>query len=298
MRILELLKQAGCNPKNYGSYITCSAKYRGGNDPSSIAIYFNKNIVKDFVTGKVFSIEDFLKSTLDLKDTEQARSLLTSDGEYFNFAFNDTTPQDPFSSASKFYPHEYLSSLKDNHSYWKNRGISEETLKQFKGGLCLSGKMYNRYVFPIFDSRFKIRGFSGRDVSENPKIKWKHIGAKNEWAYPLIFNYNIIAEKREIILVESIGDMLSLWESGIKNTGVTFGTDLGKGLLKAIIRLDPNKIIIATNKDKNFAGQKASIKIKSKFKDFFDPNQLEIRLPFKNDFGEQSIDENIKWYEN
>lgn len=297
MRILELLKQAGCNPKNYGSYITCSAKYRGGDDPSSIAIYFNKNIVKDFVTGKIFSVEDFLKSTLDLKDVEQARSLLTSDGEYFNLG-NKYSIQDPFLSVSKFYPQEHLSSLTNNHEYWKKRGVSEETLKQFKGGLCLTGKMYNRYVFPIFDSRLKIRGFSGRDISPNPKIKWKHIGSKNEWAYPLIFNYSIIEEKKEIILVESIGDMLSLWESGIKNTGVTFGTDLGKGLLKAIIRLDPNKIIIATNKDKNFAGQNAAIKIKSKFKDFFDPGQLEIKLPIKNDFGEQSVDENIKWYEN
>ena len=118
---------------------------------------------------------------------------------------------------------------------------------------------------------------------------------KTEWAYPFIFNHHIIRESRQLILVESIGDMLSLWESGVRNAGVTFGTDINRGLLKAIIRLDPSEIIIATNNDKNFAGQRASRKIYKKLSEFFDASQLKIRLPFKNDFGEQTIEENIEW---
>jgi hypothetical protein len=60
MRLLELLKDAGCNPRNYGTYLTCTASYRGGDDPGSVGIYLQNNIVKDFVTGHVKSFLNLL----------------------------------------------------------------------------------------------------------------------------------------------------------------------------------------------------------------------------------------------
>jgi 5S rRNA maturation endonuclease (ribonuclease M5) len=295
MKILDILRNAGCKPRHYGTYLTCSAKYRGGDDPGSVGIYLNKNIAKDFVTGKIFNLEDFLKLTLNLKSENSLKDLIS---ESLDFQDIGDTHQDPFSNTVKYFKYEELSYLEKNHSYWNNRNISSETLNVFNGGVCKMGKMMNRYVFPIFDSRNRIHGFSGRDLTTKSKIKWKHVGTKSEWAYPFYFNHKIIKEKKELILVESIGDMLSLWESGIKNTGVTFGTDIGKGLLKSIIRLDPQKIIIATNNDKNFAGQKAAKKILDKLSEFFDVGQLLIKFPHKNDFGEQTIEENLKWLEN
>jgi 5S rRNA maturation endonuclease (ribonuclease M5) len=292
MKLLEVLKEAGCHPRNYGSYLTCSAKYRGGNDPGSVGVYLNKNIAKDFVTGKTFSIEDFLKETLGIKDPSRLNSILSENGSYFCL---DQSEVDPFQNVVRYFSDNEIEKLKADTSYWENRGISKKTVSVFLGGVCETGKMYNRYVFPIFDARKKIQGFSGRDISGKSQIKWKHVGMKTEWAYPFIFNHHIIRESRQLILVESIGDMLSLWESGVRNAGVTFGTDINRGLLKAIIRLDPSEIIIATNNDKNFAGQRASRKIYKKLSEFFDASQLKIRLPFKNDFGEQTIEENIEW---
>jgi hypothetical protein len=295
MRLLELLKDAGCNPRNYGAYITCSARYRGGDDPGSVSIYLQNNIVKDFVTGHVFSLEEFLKLTLKLKDIKQVEQILEDKAKYYGGFTNNI--EDPLNKSIKYYSYDDIVNLKQDGSYWNRRGISNETLNVFNGGLCLEGKMYQRYVFPIFDARKKIQGFSGRDVSGKSNIKWKHIGRKNEWAYPFIFNHQFIRELKQIILVESIGDMLSLWESGIKNTGITFGTDAGGGLIKAITRLDPNQIVIATNNDENRAGQKAAMKIRSTLIDsFFDPAQIHIFHPFKNDFGDQSIEENRDWY--
>ncbi len=293
MKIIEILKNAGCNPRNYGSYLTCTAKYRGGNDPGSVGIYLNKNIAKDFVTGRVFCIPDFLQETLGIKDKNIINNLIEGDSSILHFSGGDD--DDPFKNTVRYFPNEEMLNLESDHSYWNGRGISAETLSIFLGGKCKNGKMYDRYVFPIFDARKKIQGFSGRDISGKSKIKWKHIGAKSEWAYPFIFNHQIIRNSKELILVESIGDMLSLWESGIKNTGVTFGTDIGKGLLKSIIRLDPSKIVIATNNDKNFAGQNASKRIRNKLLNFFDENQVIIKLPFKNDFGEQTKIENQEW---
>lgn len=295
MRLLELLKDAGCNPRHYGSYLTCTASYRGGDDPGSVGIYLQNNIVKDFVTGNVFSLEEFLKLTLKLKDIKQVEQILEDKAKYYT-GFNNNI-EDPFNKSTKYYSNEDIVDLKKDGSYWNRRGISDETLKIFEGGVCEIGKMYQRYVFPIFDARKKIQGFSGRDVTGKSKIKWKHIGRKNEWAYPFIFSHQFIRESKQLILVESIGDMLSLWESGIKNTGITFGTEIGGGLLKAIIRLDPDKIVIATNNDANKAGQKAAIKIRSSLIDaFFDPAQIQVFHPYKNDFGDQTVEENKEWY--
>ncbi len=296
MRLLELLKDAGCNPRNYGSYLTCSASYRGGDDPGSVAIYLQTNVVKDFVTGHSFSLQEFLKLTLRLKDIKQVEKILEDKARYYTGFSNDI--EDPFNKGTKYYSNDDLVDLKEDYSYWNRRGISDETLKVFGGGLCLTGKMYQRYVFPIFDARRKILGFSGRDVTGKSKIKWKHLGRKNEWGYPFIFSHQYIKETKELILVESIGDMLSLWESGIRNTGITFGTEAGGGLLKAIIRLDPDSIVIATNNDENRAGQKAAAKIRSTLVGFFDPAQITIYHPYKNDFGDQSIEENKEWYSN
>jgi hypothetical protein len=289
--LIEVLTQANCSPRNYGSYLTCKAIYRGGNDPGSIGIYPSQNIAKDFVTGKVFSLEEFLALTLGKKSIAQIDKILDDKSCYFDSSDNDLNP---FSNVVKFYSKE--DTLKDNHSYWDSRSVPSEIVQTFEGGLCLEGKMANRYVFPIYNAYKKIVGFSGRDVSGKSKIKWKHIGHKSEWAYPFYFNHKIIREKKQLILVESIGDMLSLWRTNIKEIGITFGTDMGKGLMKAIIRLDPAKIIIATNNDKNSAGQRASRKIKNKLLEFFDEGQIKIKLPFRNDFGEQSDEENLKWY--
>jgi len=293
MRLIEVLRQAECAPRNYGTYLTCKARYRGGNDPGSVGIYLTQNIVKDFVTGKIFSLEEFLRLTLGYNNIDQVNKILEDKAHYFEIRSPESNP---FAGITKFFSKEDVLELKPDHSYWENRNIPQDIIKIFEGGRCESGKMQNRYVFPIYNAYKKIVGFSGRDLSRGSKLKWKHIGYRNEWAYPFYFNHKIIREKKQLILVESIGDMLSLWRSGIKETGVTFGTDIGKGMIKAIIRLDPSKIIIATNNDKNQAGQKAAIKIRNKLGEFFDDSQITHFFPEKNDFGEQNDNENLAWY--
>jgi len=63
MNLIEILRNAGCNPKSHGAYLTCTAKYRGGDDPTSVAVYLQTNTVHDFVTSKTMSLEEFLKKT-------------------------------------------------------------------------------------------------------------------------------------------------------------------------------------------------------------------------------------------
>ena len=124
--------------------------------------------------------------------------------------------------------------IRDN-SYWLNRGISEETISVFDGGVFEKGRMKNRYTFPIYDSNKKLIGVSGRyiyNIKEGSRVpKWKHIGEKSKWQHPTYFNSDILKEKDFVIVVESIGDMLSLWDVGYKNVLVSFGLDLSLSLI-------------------------------------------------------------------
>jgi DNA primase len=162
--------------------------------------------------------------------------------------------------------------------------------------------MKNRYVFPILDAKDRLVGVSGRYVLEakyDSIPKWKHIGDKYAWKYPLFLNHEIILNKKEIFLVESIGDMLALWEAGVKNSVVTFGLDVSSSIMGVLLRFDLNKVYISFNNDsgKNNRGNLAAEKAKNKLLKHFDPNQIEVRLPTKNDFGDMNTKEIKTWVE-
>ena len=82
--------------------------------------------------------------------------------------------------------------------------------------MAKEGRMKNRYVFPIFDSKERLIGVTGRytlPIPEGSKVpKWKHYPSKKAWKYPLFLNNEIISEKKEVVVVESVGDMLALWD--------------------------------------------------------------------------------------
>ena len=56
-------------------------------------------------------------------------------------------------SEQKIFDESLLDKIEKDQSYWINRGVSEETLNKFNGGVVRSGKMKDRYVFPIFNSK-------------------------------------------------------------------------------------------------------------------------------------------------
>ena len=191
-----------------------------------------------------------------------------------------------------------LLKLAPDHDYWLDRGVTEYSISEFKGGVVREGKMANRYVFPIFDAKDNITGFAGRDLFNNTKRpKWKLIGDKSQWKYPLFLNHSVIKEKKKVIIVESIGDMLALWDCGIKNAIVSFGLDVSIALISSFIRFDLEKIIISFNNDSknNNAGNKAAEKAEAKLLKYFDPHQIYVILPTHDDFGEMSKEEILDW---
>ena len=188
-----------------------------------------------------------------------------------------------------------------NNKYWNERGVSDETLADFNGGVCESGKMLDRYVFPIYGERNKLVGVSGRDITKDHwtrRPKWKHIGDKSSWVYPNQINEELLIQAKRAILVESIGDMLALWEQGVKETIVTFGLDVSTAILNKLLRLDPTSVTLSFNNDSesNHAGNLAAAKAKKKLLKYFDEDQIKIALPSQNDFGEMTAAQISEWY--
>lgn len=294
--IREILTQMGYTLQDNGREYRARPIYRDSNNNTVLSINKATGQWIDFKEQISGSFEDLVKITLNLKSKEEAKTWISD-----KCGITITKKQErPLIKGMKTFPNEFLSKLIKDNTYWLNRGVSAATLENFDGGVSLSGKMANRYVFPIFNSKSEIVGLSGRDLTtdkNSKRPKWKHLGDKSEWKYPLKANYDIINSTKEVILVESIGDMLSLWDAGVKNSIVTFGLDISIPTLNLLIKLDPNKIYLAFNNDaqNNFAGNNAAAKGYKKLSKYFSPQQIEIRLPTKKDFGEMSKEEIQQW---
>jgi hypothetical protein len=290
------LQEIGYSLTDHGSHYRSRPIYRDSDNETVLSI--------DKKTGKWFdfkeriggSFNDLVKISLGLKNSTEVEKWLSNKVSFSS----DNKQEDHLIKEPATYPLECLNRLFPIYDYWKNRGVSEETLIHFRSGLAVTGKMANRYVFPIFNSKSQILGFAGRDVlsEKNPlRPKWKLVGRKSNWCYPLSFNKQEIINEKEILIVESIGDMLSLWEAGIKNVAVSFGLDIPPSLVKFLLKIDISKIKICLNNDenKNEAGNIAAHQMNAKLSKFFDSDQISIDLPPKKDFGEMSKEEILQW---
>jgi hypothetical protein len=180
----------------------------------------------------------------------------------------------------KIYPEFCLKRLFRTDFYLK-RGFLESTLENFEHGLAESGVMRGRVVFPIRDHNGFIRGFSGRwagkQEDRNGKLvclnrmgqnvpKWKHTSfTKSSYLYNFYKAKEHCTE--QIILVESIGNVMRLWECGFKSVVACLGSSLSPELASTIISTT-KRLILAFDADN--AGFKATTKAKKMLDGYID----------------------------
>lgn len=292
--VYEILTELGYQLKDYGKEFRAKPLYRDSDNDTVLRIYKDTGKWFDFKQNISGDINSLVRLTLKIDDPDKAQEWLKNKNFHTNYSIEYTKP---ILKSTKKFDFNLLDNLEDNNSYWNQRGINNNTLIQFKGGIANAGKMKKRYVFPIFNIKSDIIGFSGRDITNLSKIKWKHLGEKNDFLYPLFLNSEIIENQKEVILVESIGDMLSLWQADVKNVLVTFGTNLSLTILNYCLKIDVKKIYISLNNDsnKNNAGNIGAEKTHARLKRYFDDKQLQIALPIKKDFGEMTKEEIMQW---
>jgi len=304
-KIKQVLTDLGYDLADKGKYWHSRAVYRNGDNRTALQIWKNTGIWRDFVANTRYQpfkklIE--LSCSNDIK-LEEVSTFLEDKADSF-IQFSKT----PKMEIEQFFDHEEVKTLLPHYKFYNDKKITNSTLRLYNGGFSMSGKMNGRFVFPVYDENKKIIGLSGRHLlwkDGSPFPKWKHLGRKANWLYPInlppqndektnIFN-KCIEEKKQIILVEGIGDSLALTEQGFYNHMVVFGLDISSKQISHLLSYDLDKIIIATNNDYNKTinrGLSGAIKIFLKLIKYFDVSKVEIKLPVRKDFG-QMLEEEI-----
>jgi hypothetical protein len=293
----QILESMGYRLIDCGDHWRTQALYRSGDNQTAVKIYKNTGVWMDFVINKGSKpFEALVRETLKGDDgnlTKLLSKVKNADAP-ITYKKKDTIEME------KIYPPDALDKLFPNYSFYKKRLISEETQKKFQVGLAGVGKMYRRMVFPIYNEHNQIIGFSGRKVDDNNNYpKWKHIGKRNNWVYPALNCITGVKEeialKKEVILVESIGDALALYEQNIKNVLVIFGLSVNNNIVSYLSGMPINRITISTNNDEGNSDNRgfiAGIKNYLKLSSYFDLNILSVKFPPKpyNDFGDAHLE--------
>ena len=291
--VKEILTEIGYTLRDCGREYRTKPLYRDSDNPNVLCIKKTNGVWIDFKTNKCGNLEELVKLTLNLKDLEEAKDYVQNKAP----AEGRVREKEKLKSKVIFDKDSNLSRIIPDHSYWVNRKISKDTVSVFEGGVMKEGRLKDRYVFPIFDKMNNLIGAAGRSLFDSQGPKWKLIGEKSQWVYPFKYNHSYIKESRSVFLVESIGDLLSLSEAGIKNVFVIFGLTPSPKIKQMLIALKLDKIFISLNNDSNAdgAGNKAAYKSYHQLRNHFDDHQLEIQLPSKNDFGCMTPQEIRTW---
>ncbi len=175
----------------------------------------------------------------------------------------------------------------------KDRGLSKESIKTFKIGYSpesfdalanyliqkkkinkkdieksglLVGRGIDRFrgrlIFPLFDHRDNCIGFAGRILPWLKQDMAKYINSPDSPAYhksKVLYGMNItkseIREKKFAVIVEGELDMISSYQTGIKNVVAIKGSALTEDQIRLIGRFS-EKIILCLDSD--FAGDEAA----------------------------------------
>lgn len=153
--------------------------------------------------------------------------------------------------------------------------ISKEDFKKIKS-LYLEkiddGKVTSyfkdRLVIPVLNEDNQIVGFVGRLI--NSQKEFKYLNSKDSDIFKrqdLVFNLGKakanLNKNKELIIVEGLFDVISLYKVGYKNVVATFGTQVSNNQIRKIINVSKNLIIFF---DGDKAGLKGTLELFTKIK--------------------------------
>jgi hypothetical protein len=301
--IYEALVELGFNLSDRGLYWQTSAVWRNGDNPTAIQIYKDSGVWRDFVEDEKHQpFFRLVSKVLGTKDKKQIEKYVSIDKTELNFL--EERDNRVKIKMDQVYNKSDLKKLLPHHKFYLDKKISLDTLRLYQGGYATAAKMNGRYTFPIFQPKVaeNIIGYTGRALryrKGSSLPKWKHIGQRRNWLYPLYLptpdGYAFrdeIVKKGEVVIVESVGDSLALTENKMLNHLVTFGLGVSSKQICELVALNPSQIIIALNndseKEKNI-GLESAIKDFIKLSDFFDLSKLRIKLPPSNDLSDMHV---------
>ena len=295
------LKKAGSNYKGLSPFV---------NEKSpSFMVSPAKQIWKDFSSGKGGNAISFImehehftypealrylanKYQIEIEETEQT--------DLEKQALNERESLFVVNEFAKKYFHDVMlktdEGLAIGHSYFKERGFTEDTIKTFqlgyspdqwdaftneaiskgyqlefleKTGLTIvkDDKTFDRFkgrvMFPIQSMSGRVLGFGGR-ILTNDKKAAKYLNSpesdiyhKSKVLYGISHAKQEIAKKDNCYLVEGYTDVIQMHQAGVKNVVASSGTALTPDQIRLVNRLTKNITVLF---DGDAAGMRASLR--------------------------------------
>ncbi len=155
----------------------------------------------------------------------------------------------------------------------------------YKNGNSYADRFINKLIIPIFDQFNEPIAFAARIINSGSKTNNAEGGPKyvntnnslvfnkNKTLFGLNKSLNYIKNLNYVIVVEGYFDMISLYNSGIKNIVATMGTALSKNHILALSRLCDNIVLLY---DGDEAGLNAINRGLELFKEFMDNSEKNI----------------------
>ncbi|QAT42901.1 DNA primase [Aminipila luticellarii] len=168
------------------------------------------------------------------------------------------------------------------YRYFMSKNVDVKVLKELGLISESKGRFYdkfrNRVMFPIINTRGKVIGFGGRAIDDSmPKYlnsPESPVFMKKNNLYGLNLSRQDISKENCAILVEGYMDVISLYQSGIRNVGASLGTALTENQAKVLRRYTKN---IVLSYDSDSAGQAAALRgIDILFKEDCRPRVLHV----------------------
>lgn len=249
----------------------------------SMCVSKEKQIYTCFVCGATGNVFQFIKEYENISFAEAVKKVATIGG--IEVKIDEMKPlkkesilYDIYNLTNKLYQLN-LNTTKGitAKEYLKNRGINDETIKEFGIGLSLiKGNIYealvkkgfdnkdilksglatengydlyrNRIMFPLWDLNGKVVGFSGRIF--NGEDAPKYINSRETEIFKkgeLLYNYhrarNECRRKNEVIIMEGFMDVISAYTHGITNVVAAMGTAITSSNAHLISRMAKNIIL-------------------------------------------------------
>lgn len=100
-----------------------------------------------------------------------------------------------------------------NRTYWKDRGITDETLRRFQ-----VGRYKEFYSIPVFEDGILKQFHLRKDNPKTIRHYYKDVG-------PLLFNSTVLRYTKKVYIVEGVTDTLAMQQMGLPAVGSTHGCD-------------------------------------------------------------------------
>ena len=130
---------------------------------------------------------------------------------------------------------------KEAYNYLKNRGISDEIIKNNNIGFCHTGNFKGRIIIPSYDDNFNINYFIGRSYYKYSKNKYMNSDVPKK---EIIWNEYKIDWDEKIYIVEGVFDSLFL-----PNAIPLLGKELSDNLLIKLYKNAKKDIVVILDPD-------------------------------------------------